>query len=82
MLYGQNDGLNTFKLHLNDENAKQLLYFSVNSWLCSISFIIDMCDPTDITPILYESFFNINSSYSSFGSFKDSTILLPISSWW
>jgi hypothetical protein len=59
-----------------------LLYFSVNSWLCSISFIIDMCDPTDITPILYESFFNINSSYSSFGSFKDSTILLPISSWW
>ena len=61
MLYGQNDGLKIFKLHLNDENAKRLLYFSVTSWLCSISFIIDMCDATDINPILSESFFNINS---------------------
>ncbi len=47
-----------------------------------MSLIIDMCEATDITPILSESFFSISNSYSSLGSFKESTILLPMSSWW
>lgn len=67
MFYGQKEGLKIFKLHLNDENGSRLLYFSVISWLISMSFNIDMWELTDITPILYESFFSINSSYSSFG---------------
>lgn len=71
MLSGQKEELNIFNAHLNDENASLLLYFSVSSWLVYMSFIMDMWEDTDMTPILYESFFSMRISYYNFGSFND-----------